>query len=61
MTNVQLEAQQFFDIVIYNPERATAVKRRSYPGIAADITKFRHVTRQCCASIEGGSATDLIT
>ena len=33
MTNVQLEAQQFCDIVIYNPERATAVKRRPYPGV----------------------------
>ena len=33
MTNVQLEAQQFCDIVIYNPERATAVKHRSYPGV----------------------------
>ena len=33
MTNVQLEAQQFCDIVIYNPERATAVKRQPYPGV----------------------------
>ena len=33
MTNVQLEAQQLCDIVIYNPERATAVKSRSYSGV----------------------------
>ena len=33
MTNVQLEAKQFCDIVLYNPERATAVKRRPYPGV----------------------------
>ena len=33
MTNVQLEAQQFCDIVIYSPERATAVTRRPYPGV----------------------------
>ena len=29
----QLESQQFCDIVIYNPERPTAVKRRPYPGV----------------------------
>ena len=33
MTNVQLEAQQFGDIVIYDPERANHLKRRPCPGV----------------------------